>query len=208
MASAELYLIRHGESEMNTSAHLIGGRSNETPLTTKGIEQASLLGQYLLRNNIMPDHVFASPALRTVQTARYALDAMNLDIQPTIVDEIQEMDQGDYVGRQRAEVYTPETLKQIEKHGKDFKLPGGESMNDTGNRMLEWLNRHVPTNDDERTFVFGHGMAIRTLASTIHDWSHTETYQSVTDNTSLSLFVHDGNKWQLHTLGATPHFDT
>lgn len=191
---------------MNTNAHLIGGRSNETPLTKRDIRQAQLLGEYLLRNDILPMAVFASPAIRTIETARHTLSAMNIDVQPVIADEIQEMDHGEYVGRLRAEVYSPEVLLQIETLGKDFKLPGGESMNSVGIRMLEWVNTNVPVDDGERTFVFGHGMAIRTLASTLHEWSRAKTFQSVTENTSMTVFEHQGEAWCLKELGATPHF--
>ena len=43
----DLYFIRHAESLMNNKGHLIGGRSNETPLSERGIYQANLLGQRL-----------------------------------------------------------------------------------------------------------------------------------------------------------------
>lgn len=210
MAISELYLIRHGESEMNTNAHLIGGRSNETPLTARGVEQARLLGKYFLENSIIPTHVFASPALRTLQTADNTLSAMNIDIKPIVVDEIQEMDQGDYVGRLRTEVYTPDILLEIDKQGKDFKLPGGESMNDVGNRMLKWVELNVPISrgiEVERTFVFSHGVAIRTLAATLHDWSRAKTFESVTENTSFTLFVNQDDGWYLQALGSTPHLN-
>lgn len=210
MAINELYLIRHGESEMNTNAHLIGGRSNETPLTAKGVDQARLLGKYFLENSIMPTHVFSSPALRTLQTANNTLSAMNIDIKPIVADEIQEMDQGDYVGRLRTEVYTPEVLLEIDRQGKDFKLPGGESMNDVGSRMLQWVERNVPVSrgtEVERTFVFGHGVAIRTLAATLHDWSRAKTFESVTGNTSFTLFINQNDEWHLQSLGSTPHFN-
>lgn len=210
MTDSILYLIRHGESEMNKNAHLIGGRSNDTPLTAHGIEQARLLGKYFRENNIIPSRVFTSPALRTIQTAEHVLAAMDLAIKPVIADEIQEMDQGEYVGMLRSEVYTPRILRDIDRQGKDFKLPGGESMNDVGERMLRWVEQYVPVGTGSRpecTFVFGHGVAIRTLASTLHDWSHAQTFKSVTDNTSFSLFLHEDSRWQLETLGATPHLE-
>lgn len=210
MARSELYLIRHGESEMNTTAHLIGGRSNETPLTQRGVEQARQLGMYFLANNIIPSHIFTSPAVRTIQTAESTLTAMNLAATPIVADEIQEMDQGDYVGRLRTDVYTPEVLREIDQQGKDFKLPGGESMNDVGERMLRWVDSNVPVGTDsepKRTFVFGHGVAIRTLTSKIHDWDHAKTFGSITENTSFTVFLHQDNHWQLETLGATPHLE-
>lgn len=202
---SELYLIRHGESEMNTNAHLVGGRSNETPLTQRGVRQAQLLGSYLLEQGIIPTDVFASPAIRTMDTARHTLAAMGLDIEPTIAYEIQEMDQGDYVGRPRLEVYTPEVLAEIKRQGKDFKLEGGESMNGVGQRMYDWVEQTVSTEDGRRTVVFGHGLAIRTLVSMLHDWSHAETLASETGNTSITTLDYRDAAWGLRDLGTTPH---
>jgi broad specificity phosphatase PhoE len=195
---------------MNTNPHIIGGRSNETPLTKRGVEQARLLGKYFLENNIIPTRIFTSPAIRTIQTAENTLAAMGLNIEPTIANDIQEMDQGNSVGRLRTEVYTPDVLLEIDTQGKDFELPGGESMNDVGARMLQWVEQNVPVNTNseiDRTFVFGHGVAIKSLASTLHDWSRLKTYESVTDNTSFTLFHHEDDHWQLQTLGSTPHLN-
>lgn len=200
--------MRHGESLMNTQPHLIGGRANETPLTERGVEQARLLGRYLLAHDVLPTEVFASPAVRTLQTAKHALTEMGLAVEPTVADELQEMDQGDFVGRHRAEVYTPEVLLEINRQGKDFKLSSGESMNDVGMRMLTWIQANVPTesqNGIERTFVFGHGMAIRSLVSVLESWSRLQTYESVTQNTSITLLSHQDEQWRLAYLGATPH---
>lgn len=209
MANSELYLIRHGESD-NISSDLIDGRNNEAPLTKRGVEQSRLLGKYFLENNIIPTRVFASPAIRTVQTANITLAAMNLGIEPTIAQEIQEMDQGCYVGRLRSEVYTLEVLAEIDRQGKDFKLPNGESINDVGARMHQWVEANIPNHTGpniERIFVFGHGGAIKALASTIYNWSRVRTFESVTDNTSFTLFLNQDNRWLLQVLGATPHLD-
>ncbi len=205
--SSELYLIRHGESRMNTNTHLIGGRSNESPLTDKGVLQARLLGEYLLANNILPSKVFVSPALRTRQTAVHTLGVLGYSVDPIVADQIQEMDQDDYAGRVRTEVYTPEVIKDIHRFGKDFKLPGTESMNDTGIRMLDWVHENVPisTSGTDRTFVFGHGMAIRCLASTLEGWSRQQTFEAITDNTSMTRFYNQNERWQLDYLGQTPH---
>lgn len=205
----ELYLIRHGESQMNTQGHLVGGRSNETPLTNLGLAQATRLGEYFLAHAIIPDHVFASPAVRTLQTSCNTLAALKLNREPTIADEIQEMDQGEYVGRERTTVYTPAVLQAIQEQGKDFKLPGGESMNGVGSRMLRWIETTVAVDDasDSRTFVFGHGLAIRSLVSVLENWSHRETFESVTDNTSVTLLVHQDDNWNVQYIGETPHLD-
>jgi broad specificity phosphatase PhoE len=210
MSANELYLIRHGESRMNINSHLIGGRSNETPLTERGIEQSRLLGRYFAENAIIPSHVFASPAVRTLQTARYVLGAMELSVDPIVAEDIQEMDQGMHVGRDREDVYTPAILQAIDEQGKDFKLEGAESMNDVGMRMLRWIEMNVPilnAMDVNRTFVFGHSVAIRSLVSTMHNWTHRQTLEAATENTSFTMLDDESGKWGLNQFGAAPHLE-
>ncbi len=208
MPDIELYLIRHAESEANAQPHIIGGRSNHSPITEKGVEQAKRLGAHFLAKDIIPTHVFSSPAVRTLQTAQHTLDVMGVDIEPTVDDDLQEIDQGDWMGQNRHETYNEATLLEIKRLGKDFKAPGGESMNEGGDRLLGCVDRIVDISeeivDDQRIFVFTHGLVTRCLASNIHDWSHAKTFEKSTDNTSYSLFVPRDGKWHLEYLGRKP----
>jgi broad specificity phosphatase PhoE len=201
----DLYVIRHAESAANASgSHLIGGRSNETPLTEKGTEQAIRLGCYLSAKAIEPDFIYSSPALRTLQTAHYALGEMSITTEPTIDDNLQELDQGLWVGRNRKDTYTEEVLADIALLGKDFKADGGESMNEVGERMLTAVSsiadRHANEHDTVTGIVFTHGVAIRCLASTIHNWPHKQTYETETPNASVSLFTRSAGEWSLRSF--------
>lgn len=208
MPNTELYLIRHAESKANTEPHIIGGRSNHSPITEKGIEQAKQLGQHFLEKDIIPTQVFASPAVRTLQTAHYTLKTMGVKLTPKIDEALQEIDQGDWVGQNRLETYNEATLQEIKRLGKDFKAPNGESMNEGGDRLFGWVDRTIDVSeeivDDQRVFVFTHGLVTRCLASNIHDWSHAKTFEKSTDNTSYSLFVYRDGMWQLEYLGKKP----
>ena len=201
----KLYYFRHAESVANTKPQFIGGRSNETPLTDKGTEQAYQLGRALLARDLMPARVYASPATRTLQTADLALKAMGLSITPKVDPGLQEIDMGEWVGLNRDDVYGDQVMAEIKRLGKDQKPPAGESMNDVGQRMLATANGLVEpfeTSDDTIIiFAFSHGLAIRCLASTIHNWSQTETFQALTDNASESLFIKDSQGWRLEYLG-------
>jgi broad specificity phosphatase PhoE len=201
----DLYVIRHAESAANASgSHLIGGRSNETPLTKKGVEQAKYLGQYLLAKGINPDFIYSSPAVRTLQTAHYALAEMGITSEPTIEDNLQELDQGLWVGRNRKDTYTEGVLANIQLLGKDFKADGGESMNEVGERMLAAISsiadRHVHESEAVTGIIFTHGVAIRCLASRIHDWSHKRTYETETPNASVSLFTRSAGEWNVQSF--------
>jgi broad specificity phosphatase PhoE len=201
----DLYVIRHAESAANASgSHLIGGRSNESPLTEKGVEQAKYLGQYLLAKDITPDFIYSSPAVRTLQTAHYALTEMGIASEPTVDDNLQELDQGLWVGRNRKDTYTEEVLSNIQMLGKDFKSDGGESMNEVGERMLAAISsiadRHAHEGEIVTGIIFTHGVAIRCLASRIHDWSHRRTYETETPNASVSLFTRSGGEWNVQSF--------
>lgn len=188
----ELYLIRHGESKANTDRSIIGGRSNESPLTEDGIEQARLLGRLLLQKEIIPDRVFSSPAVRALQTAKHTLKVMGLGIEPVICDGLQELDQGDWTGTERVRTYSPTTLLEIARRGKDFKAPSGESMNDTRERMEGWTTDYLDPYRPERALAFGHGLAIRCLVSPRLGWSQKDIFRTQTPNTSLTLLERDG----------------
>jgi broad specificity phosphatase PhoE len=197
----ELYFIRHAETLTNTTPYLIGGRSNESPLTPRGIKQALRLGNIMLAKQILPLRVFTSPAIRTWDTARYSLSAMRLtNIEPIVQDDLQELAQGPAEGRLRTEVYTPAVQQQIEQLGLDFKLEGGESMNEVGMRMHNWMTTIFTDQAPGRYFVYTHGGAIKYLAARILGWDHDQTYNTQIDNTSVNLFTIDRSLCQVKYL--------
>lgn len=198
------YFIRHGESEMNTTPHLIGGRSNHTPLTSTGTAQAEACGRALHDLGIIPDLVYASPAVRTRQTAELTLKTLQCTLTPRIDPHLQELHQGEWEGKVRAHFYTPTTLAKVAVQGKDFAAPGGESMRQVGERMTDWLNQaaraaHQQTHTS--VLVFGHGMAIKCLAGHINQWSHAKIYTTATPNVSLSTFTVEAGEIKVQKVG-------
>ena len=187
------YLFRHAESVTNTRPELVGGRSNESPLSKNGEEQAKKLGLFLKRQNLLPDVVFVSPAVRTRRTAELSLGVLGLDLEVRIADEVQELSQGAAEGCSREEVYTPEVKMIIDTLGKSFYFPHGESMNGVGQRMHEWIRSCTEelNPSEKNVFVYTHGGAITYLASRIENWSHPDTYafQKRVQNTSMSEFT-------------------
>lgn len=204
-----IFLIRHAESNMNVNSHLVGGRSNETPLSETGINQAKKLGQYLKNNDIKPDNVYVSPAVRTVQTAGFCLEELGLDITPIVDEAIQELGQGIMEGVPREEAYTQKVMDEMEKLGKDFKFEGGESMNDVAKRMHNWLSeKFSEENEDSKlniVFVFTHGIAIKCLLSHMNEWDRETTFQTKIDNASITKLVRKTNEkgltdWSIESI--------
>ncbi len=85
-----IYIIRHGETEMNTQ-RLLQGRSNY-PLNETGREQAKKAARAL--EAIRFDSVFSGPLNRAVETARIVAPYA----EPIIDERLTEMEYGRYEG--------------------------------------------------------------------------------------------------------------
>lgn len=205
---AHVYLVRNAEAIATKNPHIIDGRTNESPLTTTGVDQAKRLGSFMLGASLKPEYAYTSPAIRSMQTASISLVLAAVPIWPFIQDNLQELDQGEWTGLDRITVYTPEVQAQIAKHGKDFKAPGGESMNEAGERMKQALDDIAEECIDAKTddsapviFVYTHSVAIRSLISIVHDWPHERTFRTAVPNASLTHVTQTEGQWNLEHLG-------
>ncbi len=85
-----IYIIRHGQTEMN-GAHLLQGRS-DSPLNEAGIQQAKEARDRL--KDVIFSYVFTSPLKRAVQTANIIAP----EVLPVVDERLIEMDYGPYEG--------------------------------------------------------------------------------------------------------------
>ena len=87
-----IYLIRHGQTELN-NAGLLQGRS-DCPLNETGVQQAREAAAGLQNRGVRFDCVYSSPLIRAVRTAEIAAPGV-----PVLLDErLLEMDYGPYEG--------------------------------------------------------------------------------------------------------------
>jgi phosphohistidine phosphatase len=78
---ASLLLLRHAKS-----AWPPGVEDRQRPLTRRGERACQLVGRFLGANNLLPDRVVASPAVRAAETARLVLRAAG-SVVPVGLDE-------------------------------------------------------------------------------------------------------------------------
>lgn len=190
---SEFLFVRHGETEMNTLPHLVGGQSNHTPLTERGIQQAEDFGTHFGYSSQFrsPDVIFSSGAVRTNATARHALGALGIESPPFIEDErLLEVSQGPYEGKLRREVYTPENIKHYNLNALDGKLPGGESILDAQIRIQEFLRDTYSQYPEHTVMVFSHGLAIRSLAGAVLGYTKQQILHDL-ETPNLSMTVID-----------------
>ena len=110
----ELYLIRHGQSDMNMRPEFVCGRSNDSRLTAKGIMQSKYLGKRLKNEGVVFDQVYVSNAVRAEMTADIVMKTLGMPLEGKIYDcSLDEMTHGGWDGKPRTEVLTEEFEKNL-----------------------------------------------------------------------------------------------
>lgn len=168
-----IYLIRHGETTFNVAGYdIIGGRSPEIQLTSKGIIQAIDLGKYL-KEKVFFDQVYCSTAERAIWTAKYCLKGMEVDL-PIIQNEnLLEQCQGDWEKKSRSTIYQRPDVKANLIYNNWKFIPGddkkGESQKQCGMRMYNQIMKIIAdaNNTEVNIAIFTHGLSIKYLLAII-----------------------------------------
>ncbi|OMO99359.1 Histidine phosphatase superfamily, clade-1 [Corchorus olitorius] len=141
---SEVYLISHGECELNLRPDIVGGRCDGAALTSNGKRQARALAVFLNSQGIRFNAVYCSPLDRARSTALSVCQEMNFaEAQIQSSDALMDLNMGHWEGCHRSEIYTPEVLSLIERYQPDFCAPSGESLRQLEFRMVQFLNGTV-----------------------------------------------------------------
>jgi broad specificity phosphatase PhoE len=205
-----LYLIRHGQSVANTNREKIGGSSEDSQLTDLGKSQAAKLGDYFTRKNICIDTIYSSTFIRAIQTAKIFAEKIGFDEgNITMSDKLVELDQGDWSGKLRREVYTPEVLNLIQSQQNFFIPPGGESKAQVIHRTSTWLLEEilVESQINKHIAVVFHGFAIKCLLQYIMGFNDSMIYNINTGNTSVTKLTYSSRGWGVNYLNSMSHLE-
>ena len=167
-----VYLIRHGESEVNLNLSIIRGQAIPSVLSPLGNKQAILLGKRLKYENTRFDYIFSSTAVRAQQTAEISMELMGidrskLDTSPALLEQ----SQGSWEGRNRRECHTDEIIRHMHETHIEFSAPNGESLRMVQKRGIEFLEpvieqakqQSIAENREIFIAVFAHANFIRSL---------------------------------------------
>lgn len=190
-----LYFIRHGESEANVALQFSNQNYEIHPLTDKGRQQAQALSDKL--RNIPFTAIYASPMLRTRQTAEIINAPHSLEIQ--LMPAIREHDAGDLEGRADLAAW-----KQYEglyeswfvKRDPEARIINGESFTDLRTRFDPFLAALISKygGTDSNILIVAHaGILHAMLPSTLANVSPLFGSMHILGNTALVIAeFHDG----------------
>lgn len=192
--------MRHGEAESNLDARIIWGRSFNMKLTNRGRKQLRALGERLNIEGISFDELHSSPILRCRQSIEEMLCVINFPYNKVNYNyNLVERSQGDWEGRLRSEIYTPEMLDRINNENPNFCPPNGESQNDCIKRFNRWARKFVDEydkkNERKDIGIIGHRNMTQCFYTYVTDGDPRTTFLVPVDNASLYLFSYENNKW-------------
>ena len=192
-----IYLIRHGETELNAARVL---QRPETPLGERGREQARRLAKHLAEAGIV--HIVSSDLLRAEQTAREleATTRASLEFEPLL----QERNFGDLRGTAYADL-------DEDPFQPGYAPPGGETGPDFLARVERAWARIVSASEGlgGALAVVSHGLVLQAIA--LYHVDPGEPAEAPDSplrfrNTSYSV-VEGPEPWTLVSLGRDDHLE-
>ena len=147
---AQLWLVRHGETQWSLSGQHTG--RTDIPLTENGEHQAIQIGKFLKGHNFAV--VLTSPLLRALETCRLAGFGETAKLEPNL----QEWDYGEYEGLTTNEIRKLRPGWSLWKDG----VPGGENIEQVAARAQAVIDEVVASHGD--VLLFAHGHILRILS--------------------------------------------
>jgi len=160
-----LILIRHGQSEWNALNQFTGWKDPD--LTAKGIEEARNAGMIINNLNINFDLVFTSALKRAQNTAEIILKEINQPLSTIKNQALNERNYGDLAGLNKDDARKRWGDEQVHiwRRSYDIPPPGGESLKDTGERVLPFFMKEILPHvcEGKNILVAAHGNSLRSL---------------------------------------------
>jgi alpha-ribazole phosphatase len=180
---ARLLLVRHGETELQSSLRFWG--KTDVPLGATGLRQAEQLRDRLETEKI--GFVFSSDLKRAFSTARIIADKHGLNI--TTCPELREVDFGKLEGLEFSEIHSqfPEVERMWVNRDASLVYPDGESLNGFEHRVARFQDRLKGHGADETILVVAHAGVLRTLICQILEFENKNRWSIRLDLASLSI---------------------
>ena len=160
-----LILIRHGQSEWNALNQFTGWKDPD--LTAKGIEEAHNAGMIINNLKINFDLVFTSALIRAQNTAEIILKEINQSLSTIKNQALNERNYGDLAGLNKDDARKRWGDEQVHiwRRSYDVPPPGGESLKDTGERVLPFFMKKILPYvcEGKNVLVAAHGNSLRSL---------------------------------------------
>ena len=200
-----VWIARHGNrlDFVNPEWFNTAERRYDPPLSEDGLIQARELGHRLKAENIA--HIFASPFLRTIQTANEVAHILNLPIK--LEAGLGEWHNPDWMS-ETPEIHPPEFLAarypSIDWDYQSIVTPQYPESEEEVNRRTSTTVQKLVAKFSEEILIVGHGASV---------WGGTRGLVPDCPTFKISLcclvkIVSNDNNWQLELAGDTSHLSS
>jgi alpha-ribazole phosphatase len=199
--SGRLLLARHGQTGFNASLRFQG--QMDEPLSDLGREQARLLARRLAEEPI--DAAYTSDLARAHETALLALGERAVPLHHD--ERLREIAFGRWEGMTFAEIKDkyPDDVAARERDRVHYVIPGGESLEQLGQRVRHFLQDALPGHEGQSILVIAHGGTVNAVLATLLDIPLSSWWRLRNHNANLNTlrFTPDGPR--LVTFNDTCH---
>jgi len=172
MGNGKLVLVRHGLSVYNDQNRFTGWK--DVDLNQQGINEAKQAVSIL--KNYEFDMAFTSDLVRAQDTLSIILEGIGQDKIPIKKDSaLNERNYGDLIGQNKSEAAEEFGAEQVHiwRRSYDVPPPGGESLKDTAERVIPYLENVIMPNvtDGKNIIVSAHGNSIRAIVMSLQNYT-------------------------------------
>ena len=207
-----LILIRHGQTAWNASPSMAcvphAGEERfrgRTDLPLDGTGQAQALDVADRLENEPVEALYASPLLRTQQTAAPLAKRLGLTTQPH--DGLLDINYGRFQGLTHSEAKgaSPELYAQWRTAPSQVQFPGGEGLEDVQARLLALLQEVAARHRGQSAALVGHQIVNKVLVCTLLGLDLDQIWRVQQDTCGLDLFQQAGEGWHAISLNDVCH---
>jgi len=190
---SRIFLLRHAHSTANAKG-ILAGRMEKIALSKDGLTQ---------RDQLIPrfegavfDQVISSPIKRCLDTISPIFDS------PSICEEFQEVDYGDWTGKKMSSLARNRAWRDIHKHPASVRFPNGETLPEVQTRALLGLDIHL-TSKSRNVLISTHADVIKVLI--LHALgTHINNIDKISiENASISIIEKTGNDFRVLKVNDT-----
>lgn len=179
--NTKVFLVRHGETEWNRLGKFQG--CQDIDLSKEGIVQAEYISK---RFNGNFDYIYTSPLKRAVQTA-YII-AANKKIDPTIDNELREINFGEWEGLTLKEISCkfPKEFNKWRNDKLEAPICGGDLSTEKASvRAKNAISKIAAQHKGTNILIVAHGGIIKAGLIGLFDWNMTMYHKIKLGNTSI-----------------------
>ena len=198
-----IILIRHGETTWNIEGRYQG--QEDTPLSTRGLEQGRLLAQGL--KDVPLDICISSPLQRSYQTCKFCADLHKLPVSTDA--RLTEINHGDWEGVLAPDIAKAYPVEFEQWHTAPHLVQmlgnGGECLEDVRRRVRAAFDEYAQKYEGKTVLVAAHDAVNKAIICDLLGLGMEHFWQIKQDNTCINVLEYNEGTWRLVLLNSVNH---